>query len=68
MQTVRTDIDMINSGQWAKVAKKHYRHASGVEIKYDCNAWVWEAIGGKEDGHCWTQLNHARWSVERALK
>lgn len=38
----QTGREMVNSGVWAKVGKQHYRHASGVEIVYDCNHWVWK--------------------------
>lgn len=33
---------------WAKVARKHYRHISGIEVRYDCNRWGWEVVGQNE--------------------
>lgn len=37
----RTDLEIVNAGDFVKVGKKHFRHASGIEIKHDCNAWGW---------------------------
>lgn len=37
---------MVASGEWVKLAPKHYRHSSGAEIRYDCNRWVWQILGG----------------------
>lgn len=41
----RTDKDMLESGSWNVVGKKGgkriFRHHSGLEISYDCNAWLW---------------------------
>jgi hypothetical protein len=57
---------MVNSGAWVKVAKQHYRHESGVEIKYRCNDWLWEVVGASEhDGYRWDTLKAARYFVER---
>jgi hypothetical protein len=36
-----TGKDMLASGQWAKVGPKRYRHASGIEVVYDCNRFAW---------------------------
>lgn len=43
-----TGREMVQCGEWVKVASKHYRHISGVEIRYNCNRWVWEIIGRDE--------------------
>ena len=58
-----TGRDMVESGQWVKVASKHYRHVSGTEIQYDCNHWGWNIIGTKE---LWSSLWVARHIVEKA--
>lgn len=42
-----TGREMVDSGQWAKVGKKHYRHVSGNEAKWDCNVWGWRINDGK---------------------
>ena len=48
------------SGTWAKIARKHYRHIDGKEVRYDCNAWAWEVIGGANDGYMYKTLNVAQ--------
>ncbi len=63
----RTDLDMISSGQWTKVARKDYRHSSGIRIVYRHNTYVWEIIGGKFDGDSYTTLKVSRYNVEKAL-
>jgi hypothetical protein len=35
---------------WVKVASKHYKHKTGVQVKYNHNAWKWEVIGGAKCG------------------
>jgi hypothetical protein len=53
----------INDGEWARVGRKHYRHASGIEIVYRHNEWLWEIVGGRYDGHrfdrLWAAQHHA---------
>lgn len=61
----RTDLDMIASGQWIRVARKDYRHVSGARVVYRCNDYVWEIIGGAQDGQCFGPLHVARHEVER---
>lgn len=63
---VRVDREMIDSGSWNKVAKKTYKHISGVVIRYDYNAWLWEIVGGKFDGERYERLWPARDRVEQA--
>jgi hypothetical protein len=50
----------ITSGTWNRIAKKHYRHIDGTEVIYRHNSWVWEVIGGPNDGLCWTTLSAAQ--------
>lgn len=64
-QTVRTDIAMINSGQWARIGRKQYQNAQGVVIRYINNDWVWEIVGGASDGMRFTTLDVTRYEVER---
>lgn len=46
-----TGIEMVASGSWVKVGRKHYRHVSGAEVVYDCNRWHWQVTGaGSWDG------------------
>jgi len=56
-----TGIDMVNSGAWVKVARKYYRHISGIEVAYDCNGYVWTV----SDGSRWSSLWVARHNVEK---
>jgi hypothetical protein len=37
---------ILTDGDFAKIGKKHYRHVSGDEIIYDCNAWAWRTPYG----------------------
>ena len=64
-QTTRTDIDMINSGQWNRIGRKQYQNAQGVTIRYINNDWVWEIVGGANNGLRFTTLDIARYEVER---
>lgn len=59
---MRTDTEMLTSGQWAKIGTKHYRHASGIEIEYDCMAWGWKVSGVKG---VWSALWVARYEAEK---
>lgn len=49
-------------GTWNKIAKKHYRHESGVEVIYRHNGWLWEIVGGKNDGLRYERL----WAAQHA--
>jgi len=60
MRMPNTATTMKEDGMWAKVGKKHYIHASGNEICYDCNSWLWR-INGK-DGY--TTLWAAKYAAE----
>lgn len=53
---------------WDKIARKHYRHESGVEVRYNCNAWAWEIIGGSEDGYKYGTLSIAQYSALRGTR
>lgn len=57
-----TGVEMVNSGAWVKVAKKHYRHIDGAEVRYDCNRWGWEVIG---TGEFYELLWAARYRAEK---
>jgi hypothetical protein len=56
-----TGHEMVNSGAWVKVARKHYRHVSGVEVAYDCNRYIWKV----SDGTAWSSLWVARHNAEK---
>ncbi len=43
-----TGREMVASGAWCKLGKKHYQHSSGIEIRYNCNRWLWEIVGRNE--------------------
>jgi hypothetical protein len=59
-----TAITMKKDDMWAKVGKKHYMHVSGIEIKYDCNSWLWR-IDGKEG---YSTLWAAKYYAEKLSK
>lgn len=59
-----TSAEMVTSGAWVKVGRKHYQHVTGLEIKYNHNAWAWETIGTVRPGS-YKALWAARWHVER---
>lgn len=46
----QTFLSEVVETDWAKVASKHYKHKSGVQVKYNHNAWKWEVIGGAKCG------------------
>jgi len=56
---------MVGSGAWVRVAKKHYRHVSGVEIVYRCNHWVWAVVEDGKPETRWSMLWVARYEAER---
>lgn len=60
MRNKRTDLQIVAAGDFAKVGKKHFRHVSGAEIKYDCNAWGWRACG-----RLWQTLEVAVYNVRK---
>jgi len=53
------------NGMWVKVASKHYRHDSGIEVIYRHNAWAWEVRGGQDDGHSYKTLRVAQHSATK---
>lgn len=55
----------ITEGTWNKIASKHYRHESGVEVAYRPNSWVWEIVGGKYDGLRYDRLWAAQHQAPR---
>ena len=44
-KSVRTDLDMINSGRWNKAGSKCYRFEDGTVVLYNHNHWVWVIEG-----------------------
>jgi hypothetical protein len=50
----------ITSGTWNRIARKHYQHISGIQVIYRHNAWAWEVVGGKDDGHRYGTLSVAQ--------
>lgn len=55
-----TRVIPTTSGTWERIARKHYRHIGGHEVRYDCNRWAWEVIGGANDGYLYGTLNVAQ--------
>lgn len=55
-----TRMKPTTQGTWNRIASKHYRHESGVEVRYNHKAWNWEVVGGANDSLCWTTLSHAQ--------
>ncbi len=58
----RTDIEMKNSGRWAKVSNKTYRHETGTTVAYDHNHFGWRIDGGSR---IYRTLDQARYYAER---
>lgn len=58
----------ITSGEWAKAGRKHYRHMSGIEVRYNHNRWLWEIIGGPEDGLAYGTLWIAQYQATHRLE
>lgn len=50
----------VEESEWTKVASKHYRHVTGVQVKYDHNRWAWAVIGGKNCG----RLYETKWASQ----
>ena len=46
-RTERTDLTIISDGDFAKIGRHHFIHESGAEIKYLCNHYCWQILGGK---------------------
>lgn len=63
MRHGNTGIEMVNSGSWIKVGKKHYRHESGIEVRYDCNRYIW--IVSTQPNHGYSTLWVARYEAEK---
>lgn len=61
-----TGREMVESGAWVKVGRKHYEHISGAQIRYNCNRWVWEVVG--QPDAAWTLLWVARHFVEKVAR
>lgn len=56
-----TGREMVESGQWAKVGKSHYRHASGVEVSKVNGGWM----VSNQPKYIWSALWVARHEAER---
>jgi hypothetical protein len=56
----QTFLSEVVETDWAKVASKHYKHKSGVQVKYNHNAWKWEIIGGAKCG----SLHNVKWEAQ----
>lgn len=44
-------LSSVVKSEWKSVGRKHWSHVSGVQVKYDCNAWKWQIIGGARCGY-----------------
>jgi len=58
----RTDLALVNSGQWTRVARRRYWHISGAEVYYDNNRWGW--VASNRPGLLWSSLAVAAYEVE----
>ncbi len=54
------------TGRWARTAPKTYRHVSGVTVRYRCNTWTWEVVGGADDGSHYSTLWAAQMAATRS--
>lgn len=48
--------------EWVKIGPKYWSHISGIQIKYDHNAWKWQVIGG---ANCGTYYKE-KWAAQTA--
>lgn len=54
------------SGAWAKIGRGHYRHASGAEVRRNCNTRHWEVLNAPPAaGRAWQACWVAMEAVER---
>ena len=53
------------TGVWERVARKHYRHVAGFEVRHDGSAWA--IVGGPECGYRYGTLSVAQHSATRHL-
>lgn len=53
-------LSEVVKSDWVKTGPKHWSHVSGVQVKYDCNAWKWQVIGGANCGRFYT----AKWEAQ----
>lgn len=63
MRAGNTGKEMIDSGEWARIGSKHYRHETGVEITYNHNAYGWAV--STRPGVVWKTLWVARYEAEK---
>ena len=59
-----TATEMKFDGSWAKVGRKHYRHVSGAEVRYDHNGWAW--LADNVPGRAFDALWLAKLECEKA--
>jgi len=59
-RNTRTDLDLEASGDFTKIGKRHWLHASGLEIKHNCNTGRWAAVGWE-----WPTLEWAAYQVRK---
>lgn len=65
MRRGHTGNEMVASGEWNKIGKKHYVHISGFEIKYDCMAWGWLVSNNKGIYQTlWAAKQIVEWALE----
>jgi hypothetical protein len=60
-----TSREMLAGGTWVKVGRRHYRHVSGAEVKYDCGLRGW-ATGGWLYASLWAARDAAERAAARA--
>lgn len=61
------------SGAWVKVGRSHYRHASGAEVRRNCNTSMWEisnapAIDWPVRMSCWVAMMEVERSCPSGLE
>lgn len=49
--TFERHFSTVVKSEWKIIGRKHWSHLSGVQVKYDCNAWKWQVIGGAKCGN-----------------
>lgn len=67
-----TVAQRLASGQWAKAGRQGgkpvYQHASGAKVVYRPSRFLWEVVGGRNDGHAYERQWAALDAVEQGVR
>ena len=63
--TTRWSSKPVTKGVWERVGPRLYEHVTGLRVAYSHNQWMWEVIGGPDDGHMYSTLGNAQYAATR---